>query len=149
MECWEERNISDTNKTAAFILLLNHHLQPTIANKALANCLLRTSYFASHTSMELQEFIEIFNHWKRNISIDFDQSKMIQEISKLIESRADFVLSNKYRNGYSNIAMQIVAFAELLVANGMINFQGDYIDQYHKKYQRFSAFRKELRRFGG
>ena len=99
--------------------------------------------------MEPQEFIEIFNHWKQNISIDFDQSKMIQEISKQIESRADFVLSNKYRNGYSNIAMQIVAFAELLVANGMINFQGDYIDQYHKKYQRFSAFRKELRRFGG
>ena len=149
MECWEERNISDTNKTAAFILLLNNHLQSTSANKALANCLLRTSYFASHTSMDPQEFIEIFNHWKQNISIDFDQSKMIQEISEQIESRADFVLSNKYRNGYSGIAMQIVAFAELLVANGMINFQGDYIDQYHKKYQRFSVFRKELRRFGG
>jgi len=88
------------------------------------------------------EYILIFKKWKENFVIN-DPDKYIKWLEKVIDARVDAIISGGHRKSYFKAAHLIVALGEVLESNN-ITTKNEFIDIYHKKYHRHSAFRKEL-----
>ena len=65
---------------------------------------------------------------------------------KIGEQRVNSIVSNKHRNAYDRAASVLTALAETLAATGAKPQAGALLaDYYHRRFNRFAAFRSELR----
>ncbi|MFW5797593.1 MAG: hypothetical protein ACOCXE_03700, partial [Spirochaetota bacterium] len=60
-------------------------------------------------------------------------------------ARVDFIVSQKQRGAYRRAAEVLVALAELYAATGRPQLAADLIDEYRDRFNRHSAFKRELR----
>lgn len=64
---------------------------------------------------------------------------------KQVSDRVSGIVSNQYRRSYGRAAELVVAVSETWAALGRGRESKAFIDSCHKKYNRYSAFRRELR----
>lgn len=76
---------------------------------------------------------------------DQQQQAYLDWCLKHLAARVEEIVSNRYRTSYSKGAEFVVAIAETLMNLDRKSEAINLINSYHKKYNRFSAFRKELR----
>jgi hypothetical protein len=91
--------------------------------------------------------LEKFNEWKQKTKMDEDLKELfIDKLQFIINRKVSYILENKYRDRYSQAAIFVVMFDEVLSNN---NFQkkDNYINKIEKQYMRFNSFRKELNKY--
>lgn len=60
------------------------------------------------------------------------------------KKRIDHIVSNKHRNAYARVAQVLCSLAETYKVMDQDNKARRLIDHYNKKYNRFSAFKREV-----
>lgn len=93
----------------------------------------------------LQKYTSVMETIQEKIPISGEQEEFfLNWCIGQVKERADAIVSNKYRSSYDKAAEILVALAEVLTAKGRGGIS--LIEEYHLKFQRYNAFRKELRR---
>ncbi len=92
------------------------------------------------------EYLKIFRKWKEQTPMN---KEYIQEINQLlkekISKRVDAIVSNQKRYSYQKAAILVGAYADILKSRNL-DEGNQFIENYHKKYPRHSAFRTELKK---
>lgn len=89
--------------------------------------------------------LDIMNSWKANYQLDeAKEQEILDLLAEKVRKRVAAILEGKYRQSYWKAAMVIVALGEVYESLNIMS-KDDYAEEYHQKYRRFNAFRKELR----
>ena len=88
---------------------------------------------------------EIFNKWKYLLRME-NIEKYITWLENIIDKRVKAILEGKYTKSCFKAAFLIVALGEVLESNKIMKKE-EFINSYHKKYVRFNAFRRELKKY--
>lgn len=93
-------------------------------------------------------FWNIFCLWKVNYTISAeDIENHMKWLESVIDKRIDGIVSGKYRNKYSDVALLAAALGEVKESLGMIISKGIIINRYLERYSRYSAFRSALKKY--
>ena len=87
----------------------------------------------------------IFDKWKKQFEIT-NKNEYIDWLKKVIDKRVDAIVSNGHRKSYFKAGLLVVALGEVLESNN-IQSKASFVNIYHQKYSRRSAFRKELNEY--
>lgn len=95
----------------------------------------------------LEDGLLWFNKWKeQNIMPDELKLKYIEKLETIINENISDTLENKIRNQYYIAAKLTVALNEVLFVNNLSS-ENEYLNKIEKKYVRFLAFRKEIKKY--
>ena len=101
--------------------------------------------FKENTMLLDDDYSLIFNKWIKNMEV-INKDKYLDWLLNIISKRVNDIVSNNHRGSYYKAAILVVAFGEVLESNN-IKTKEEFINEYHQKYVRHTAFRKELRNY--
>jgi len=131
-----------------------------MAGKHAENCVLLEAmlteytqssyYFDAYRQIDQEPVTTFVQEIKRGLAeVDAAEAGFTKHIATTLrngEKRIDYIVSNKHRNAYGRAASVLGAMAEMHTARGNDQMAKELVHTfYFKKYNRFPAFRKEVR----
>jgi hypothetical protein len=103
-----------------------------------------------HEELESGDLGSRFRAYLENALLDQpiaekDLKRYLQSAEKAARKRIDAIVSNKFRKSYWKAAQLILAIAETYFSNGKPAEGQELIDHFRGKYNRHSAFKRELK----
>lgn len=93
-------------------------------------------------------FWSYFQRWKQYFQVGQEERKQFFEwAKKAVHSRADALVSGKYRRHYGEAAALLAAAAEIEKDLGTPGAMRETFAEYKKKFPRHSSFQAEMRKY--
>lgn len=94
-------------------------------------------------------FLTCWNHWKRTVPLSREQREALLGWAEgLVTKRVQGIMEGNHRNYYGECAAYIAALGEAREAGGEPNGKQATMAKYMEAYNRWSAFRQEMRGYG-
>jgi uncharacterized Zn finger protein len=102
--------------------------------------------FSVNDSPSISFYDEIVKGLKQAKSTQAQKAEYLKWAEKIGKSRIEHIVSNKHRRAYDRAAQVIGSLAEAFTAMGQKNNAVKILNKYYiEKYNRFSAFRREVK----
>lgn len=108
------------------------------------------TFFIDDCRMQAADFMKmLIERWKTTISITPEiEAFWLEQCERTISKFTESTLSKQQRDSYNQCAYLIAALGEVEESRGITNARQTLMQEYKKKYSRFSRFRAELKKFG-
>ncbi len=94
-------------------------------------------------------FLTCWNHWKRTVPLSREQREALLGWAEgLVTKRVQGIMEGNHRNYYGECAAYIAALGEARESGGEPNGKQATMAKYMEAYNRWSAFRQEMRGYG-
>jgi len=87
----------------------------------------------------------LYQSWKKFYSLSEEESRTyLSWVAEEVDKRVEGIVGSSYRNSYGKAALLVAVLGEVMESRGEPSGKKKLIEFYKKKYNRRSAFRKEL-----
>lgn len=87
----------------------------------------------------------LYQSWKKFYSLSEEESSTyLSWVAEEVDKRVEGIVGSSYRNSYGKAALLVAVLGEVMESRGEPSGKKKLIEFYKKKYNRRSAFRKEL-----
>ncbi|MEA3232236.1 MAG: hypothetical protein U9Q05_10835, partial [Thermodesulfobacteriota bacterium] len=135
---------------AILSMLADHHGKATTIKTLFCGYANRESAYSGRMSIDDEPgtsfYEEIVKGLKQQKQTEAEKKKYFSWAEKIGKGRIDHIVSNKHRNAYERAAQVLGALAEAYMTRGQNDKAKKIIHHFYaEKYNRFSAFRREVK----